>query len=56
MGKESDPDQLTHPTPGPMADFAPTVGHLVLMIGGHTLMHLGQMQVIRRKLGKPLLF
>jgi hypothetical protein len=39
-----------------MADFAPTVGHLVLMIASHIMMHVGQMQVIRRKLGKPLLF
>jgi hypothetical protein len=50
------PDQLNRPTPGPMADFAPTVGHLILMTVSHIMMHVGQMQVIRRKLGKPLLF
>jgi hypothetical protein len=47
---------LARPTPGRMADFAPTVGHLVLMTIGHVMMHVGQFQVIRRKLGKPLLF
>ncbi|MDB5322151.1 MAG: DinB superfamily protein [Phycisphaerales bacterium] len=50
------PEQLARPTPGPMADFAPTVGHLILMTVSHIMMHVGQCQVIRRKLGKPLLF
>lgn len=49
-------EDLNQPTPGRMADFAPTVGHLVLMTIGHVMMHVGQFQVIRRKLGKPLLF
>jgi len=26
------------------------------MLPGHVVMHTGQLQVIRRKLGKPLLF
>jgi hypothetical protein len=39
-----------------MAAFAPTVGHLVTMTISHFMMHTGQFQVIRRKLGKPLLF
>lgn len=34
----------------------PTVGHLAMLIPAHTTMHLGQMQVIRRMLGKPVLF
>jgi len=50
------PADLARPTPAPMSDFAPTVGHLVLMTVSHIMMHVGQMQVIRRKLGKPLLF
>jgi hypothetical protein len=50
------PNDLNRPTPARMADYAPTVGHVVLMIPGHIMMHVGQMQVIRRKLGKPLLF
>jgi hypothetical protein len=49
-------EDLSRPTPGRMADFAPTVGHLILMTVSHIMMHVGQMQVIRRKLGKPLLF
>lgn len=36
--------------------FAPTVGHLVYVLPNHTGMHIGQIQVIRRKLGKPVLF
>ncbi len=50
------PEEMNKPTPGGMAQFAPTVGHLVLMNGAHISMHLGQLQVLRRKLGKPLLF
>lgn len=47
---------LAKKTPEPFKDFAPTVGHLVSMIPMHAVMHLGQIQVIRRKLGKPVLF
>jgi hypothetical protein len=54
--KNLTPEDLARPTPGRMADFAPTVGHLAMMTTGHIMMHVGQMQVIRRKLGKPLLF
>ena|SRR5438105_4372803 len=50
------PNDLNRPAPGRIAEYAPTLGHVVLMIGGHVMMHVGQMQVIRRKLGKPLLF
>jgi hypothetical protein len=50
------PDDLNRPTPGRIAEYAPTLGHVVLMIPSHVMMHVGQMQVIRRKLGKPLLF
>ncbi len=39
-----------------MARFAPTVGHLLLMLSNHDLMHAGQFSVLRRKLGKPVLF
>ena len=44
------------PTTGPMKDFAPTVGDLVVLIGNHTMMHVGQFSVVRRSLGKPVLF
>lgn len=43
-------------TEGRMAAFAPTVGALLLLVSNHTLMHAGQFSVVRRKLGKPVLF
>ena len=54
--KSLKPEDLNRPTTGPFADFAPTVGHLILMAASHIMMHVGQLQVIRRKLGQPLLF
>jgi len=42
--------------PGPMPDFMPTVADLCAMASGHVWMHCGQIQVIRRSLGKPVLF
>lgn len=51
--KEVDLDQ---PAPERMRSFIPTVGMLVLLIPAHLSMHIGQLQVIRRKLGKPNLF
>jgi hypothetical protein len=36
--------------------FAANVGQLCAMMPSHTMMHLGQFQVIRRKIGKPVLF
>jgi DinB superfamily len=47
---------LDRPTAGDMAAFAPTHGHVFLAASNHTLMHGGQLTVIRRKLGKPILF
>jgi hypothetical protein len=41
---------------GSMASFAPTIGKLLILTSNHTLMHGGQIQVIRRVLGKPILF
>jgi hypothetical protein len=46
-------DDLDKPTTGKMADFAPTLAHLLLLIANHDLMHAGQFTVVRRKLGKP---
>ncbi|HEY7426445.1 MAG TPA: DinB family protein [Gemmataceae bacterium] len=53
--KLSDAD-LDKPTTGDMAQFAPTLGALLLLVSNHTLMHVGQFTVVRRKLGKPVLF
>jgi hypothetical protein len=39
-----------------MAKFAPTVGAMLLLNANHVLMHAGQFSVVRRKLGKPVLF
>ena len=50
------PADLDKPSPEKMRHWAPTVAHLVAMIPGHTTMHVGQFQVCRRKLGKPVLF
>jgi len=36
--------------------FAPTIAHLVHVLPMHVNMHIGQIQVIRRTLGKPVLF
>ena len=37
-------------------EIAPTLGQLLLLIANHTMMHAGQFTVVRRKLGKPVLF
>lgn len=55
LAKMPDAD-LDRPTTGDMAKFAPTTGALILLLANHTLMHAGQFTVLRRKLGKPVLF
>jgi len=47
---------LDRPAPEKFLRFAPTVGLMLLMMPSHVMMHTGQFQVIRRKLGKPTLF
>jgi len=47
---------MQQPTNERLARFAPTVGHLVSLLPTHVAMHVGQFQVIRRALGKPVLF
>jgi uncharacterized damage-inducible protein DinB len=47
---------LDKPTPESMRHYAPTFGHVAMLVPGHTTMHVGQMQVIRRALGKPVLY
>jgi hypothetical protein len=44
------------PTPEKIRGFASTLADMAAMHPLHTNMHLGQWQVIRRKLGKPVLF
>jgi len=36
--------------------MAPTIGKLLLTVANHDMMHAGQFTVVRRKLGKPVLF
>lgn len=55
LDKLTDAD-LDKPTQGRMASFAPRLGDLFLLVSNHTLMHAGQFTVLRRKLGKPVLF
>jgi hypothetical protein len=45
---------LDKPSTGRMATFAPTWGHLFLLAANHQMMHGGQIAVLRRKLGKPI--
>lgn len=47
---------LDRPGPERLRVAAPTVGHTAALVAQHLSMHLGQIQVIRRKLGKPVLF
>jgi hypothetical protein len=50
---ESDLDKTTPPE---CAQWAPTIGHLMVLTSTHTMMHAGQFTVVRRALGKPVLF
>jgi len=56
FAKTRTPADLEKPTPEKLRGWCPTVGHLILMTPMHICMHTGQMQVIRRSLGKPILF
>lgn len=49
-------DKLDARSPDWAKDWAPTNGLLLAGIAGHVQMHVGQVQVIRRVLGKPVLF
>jgi hypothetical protein len=50
------PEDLDKPGPAEFKGWVNTIGELIIGIGGHTMMHVGQIQVIRRKLGKKVLF
>jgi hypothetical protein len=51
----SDAD-LDKPNTNAVAQFAPTLGALLILVANHTLMHAGQFTVVRRALNKPVLF
>ena len=46
---------LDKPAPEAVRKYAPTVGAVFVLIGGHVMMHAGQFAVVRRLLGKPIL-
>jgi len=48
--------ELDKPGPEKFQKLVPTLGHLAMLILTHVNMHVGQLQVIRRALGKPVLF
>jgi uncharacterized damage-inducible protein DinB len=47
---------LDKPTTGDIAKFAPNNGAVFMLLANHVMMHAGQFTVVRRKLGKPVLF
>jgi hypothetical protein len=53
--KLSDAD-LDKPVEGNIARIAPKFGILAAFPASHAYMHMGQFSVVRRKLGKPVLF
>jgi len=55
LSKLTDKD-LDQPVTGQMKELAPTLGGLLEMASQHFMMHSGHISVIRRKLGKKVLF
>lgn len=55
LQKLTDAD-LDRPTVGNLGGFFPNLGSIFGMMSDHIMMHLGQGTVVRRKLGKPVLF
>jgi len=49
-------EDLDAPAPEQYRAHFPTVGAIMTLQAAHTLMHAGQWTVLRRKLGKPVLF
>ncbi|MDX1945090.1 MAG: DinB family protein [Pirellulaceae bacterium] len=47
--------RLDEPGPERFRQMFPTVGQMLVLIGTHPMMHAGQIAVVRRKLGKPVL-
>lgn len=49
-------EELDLPTPDKLQALAPNQGALLNLAGTHMLMHVGQFAIVRRKLGRPVLF
>jgi DinB superfamily len=47
---------LDKSTPEKFRSWMPTCADLLVVLPSHVTMHIGQFQVIRRKLGKPIIF
>jgi hypothetical protein len=50
------PEDIAKPVPAPLCEWVPTFGDLAVKLPIHTVMHVGQIQVIRRKLGRKIMF
>lgn len=46
--------KLSEPGPEKMRGYLPTNASVLLMLGTHEMMHAGQIAVLRRRLGKPV--
>jgi hypothetical protein len=53
--KSLSPADLDRAITGPTARFADSIGLMLVNLPWHGAMHVGQIQVLRRKLGKPVL-
>lgn len=49
-------EQLDQESPEEMRAYAPTVGSLFSLLGGHWMMHAGQWVIVRRELGHAAMF
>lgn len=49
-------DDFGRDSPVTLGGMCPKLGNLIMLQESHVTMHIGQFQVIRRKLGKPVLF
>lgn len=47
---------LDKPSPPDFQSFCPTMGDMFGLIASHPMMHAGQFVIVRRQLGKPVLF
>ncbi len=47
---------LDTPNTKMLQEFAPNLGAMLILVANHTLMHGGQFTVVRRALGKPVVF
>ncbi len=55
FAKSATPEKLAAPSPV-MPEMFPSIAAVLGMSTSHDAMHMGQVQVLRRKLGKPILF